>query len=169
MSVLCCLQEERFSKTSPGMFHLSYISWPMSCGACQLVHVPWKHLRSSSPSMLFIGSGVLCLSLLLFLLLLFWFIFLLYFFICHDLPGSRSMMNLFCWHSNIFLFFFIISVIEIIHCCLFRISFLLLFDWSGVCQCQFAITSFKSSLHFLPQDVLLFSELSDSWRVVVVN
>ena len=32
--------------------------------------------------------------------------FLSYFFICHDLPGSRSMMNLFCWHSNIFLFFF---------------------------------------------------------------
>ena len=107
MSVLGCLQEERFSKTSPGMFHLSYISCPMSCGAFQLVHVPWKHLRSSSPSMLFIGSGVLCLSsLLLLLLLLFWFIFPFLFFICHDFPGSRSMLNLFCWHSNIILFFF---------------------------------------------------------------
>ena len=38
-------------------------------------------------------------------------------------------------------------MIEIIHCCLFRIPSLLLFDWSGLCQCQFAITSFKSSLH----------------------
>ena len=37
-------------------------------------------------------------------------------------------------------------MIEIIHCCLFRIPSLLLFDWSGLCQCQFAITSFKSSL-----------------------
>ena len=44
-------------------------------------------------------------------------------------------------------FFFIISVIEIIHCRLFRIPSLLLFDWSGLCQYQFAITSFKSSLH----------------------